>query len=722
MSQLVANDSKLQTAEQHAKVLRAWRHANQFLDANKSQPADGSRPNHWTGQLSTSALSTATAISALTQFRESLARSTGEPRDHWSSLLQLPDVDSAADLQHVLNDAIDGGCAWLEGHQNPDGGFGDTDRSHSNVATTFLVLASWKLAGYHSIASEAYANAESYVEAAGSWNALRQRYGRDKTFVVPILSNCALAGLASWRDVPALPFEAAWLPQSWYRLARMPVVSYAVPALVAIGQAKFHFCPPKNPLTRCLRSAAREPTLRVLHRMQPESGGYLEATPLTSFVLMNLAAMGRGHLPVAQHCVRFILESRLADGSWPIDTNLATWVTSLSLNAQSQSVGSLSIRSLATTDQESATNREQATTASAATASEDFATGVVDAECIRWLLDCQHLKRHPFTGAQPGGWGWTDLSGAVPDSDDTPAALIALAKCKFDEIDAAPLRNQCLVAVGRGLNWLLQLQNRDGGWPTFCKGWGKLPFDRSGTDLTAHALRAFRCWGDYLDEINAACVDEPNLPPLQPTKIQAAIHKGFRFLDRQQRHDGSWLPLWFGNQDREAEDNPFYGTAKVLLAYSDYNESGSDNAVAGYEYLISCQNEDGGWGGGPGLRRSFGDQATALVSTPQQAGQIVGEESYSSIEETSVVMESLLRYGKNQLEKSSIMRGLDWLCEAVDNPGLDCASPIGFYFAKLWYYEKLYPAIFACSALGVALRSLESDQDPAKPPGHTRVE
>ena len=26
-------------------------------------------------------------------------------------------------------------------------------------------------------------------------------------------------------------------------------------------------------------------------------------------------------------------------------------------------------------------------------------------------------------------------------------------------------------------------------------------------------------------------------------------------------------------------------------------------------------------------------------------------------------------------------------------------SPIGFYFAKLWYFEKLYPVIFAVSAL-----------------------
>jgi squalene-hopene/tetraprenyl-beta-curcumene cyclase len=33
-------------------------------------------------------------------------------------------------------------------------------------------------------------------------------------------------------------------------------------------------------------------------------------------------------------------------------------------------------------------------------------------------------------------------------------------------------------------------------------------------------------------------------------------------------------------------------------------------------------------------------------------------------------------------------------------------SPIGFYFAKLWYFEKLYPIIFTVAALGRAVRRL----------------
>ena len=43
-----------------------------------------------------------------------------------------------------------------------------------------------------------------------------------------------------------------------------------------------------------------------------------------------------------------------------------------------------------------------------------------------WLLRQQGKERHPYTGAEPGGWGWTDLPGSVPDADDTAGAMLAL--------------------------------------------------------------------------------------------------------------------------------------------------------------------------------------------------------------------------------------------------------------------------------------------------------
>ena len=44
--------------------------------------------------------------------------------------------------------------------------------------------------------------------------------------------------------------------------------------------------------------------------------------------------------------------------------------------------------------------------------------------------------------------------------------------------------------------------------------------------------------------------------------------------------------------------------------------------------------------------------------------------------------------------------GLAWLVEQVEAGGLREPTPIGFYFAKLWYFEKLYPIIFTVAALG----------------------
>ncbi len=689
---------------------QAWVTARNFLSDERNSA------EHWTGELSTSALSTATAISALSQVRKSqrgvvaargstewmATQGSGLDSERRATIAASSDSESRA----TLDEAIVTGCQWLVQQQNEDGGFGDTNRSHSNIATTLLVLAAWELARQAIDGEAATANqavnwrndiercqpaAWRYVEAQGKWEGLRRRYGKDKTFVVPIITNCALAGLVEWDQVPPLPFEAAWLPQEFYRWARMPVVSYAVPALVAIGQARFHFVPPRNPLMKALRSRAVRPTLKVLRSMQPSSGGYLEATPLTSFVLMSLAAVGNADLPVARDCLRFILGARLPDGSWPIDTNLATWVTSLAMNALSRR-GKI--------DLSDAPALEKATQ-----------PGLVTVKTVRWLLSCQHRQRHPFTGANPGGWGWTDLSGAVPDADDTPAALLALSRIDWDQPAWLRLEQQALEGVGLGLNWLLRLQNRDGGWPTFCRGWGKLPFDRSGTDLTAHALRAMHAWLPHLERVNAAGgMGARRSQSLRASRIGSATRRGLAYLERTQRSDGSWLPLWFGNQDQPNDVNPIYGTGKVLLAYGSLELNRSLPAQRAMEYLQLQQNEDGGWGGGSSVeyardrtksttKRLNGGQK--LLSSPAQPP--FGSHT-STIEETSIALEGLMCSGQSPYD-ASIMQALDWLAQTIQSGNLSCAWPIGFYFAKLWYHERLYPTLFSLSALGAALES-----------------
>jgi squalene-hopene/tetraprenyl-beta-curcumene cyclase len=569
------------------RLLRAYETARAALLAERTPQG------HWVGELSTSALSTAVAVSALAQ------------------------------VQRAGFDAlITGGLDWLAGHQNDDGGWGDTVESFSNISTTMLCRAAFHLCGAAQRYPTALGKSASWLAARYGRTpeehaeAVRRRYGKDRTFSVPILMTSALAGLVSWREVPSLPFELACFPQAWYRRLGLPVVSYALPALIAIGQAVHHHRPSRNPLARLVRQAAIGPSLRVLKRIQPTNGGFLEAAPLTAFVTLALASSGKSSHPVVGKAVEFLVASVRPDGSWPIDTNLSTWVTTLAINALA-----------AAGDLEALERKEQ----------------------LRdWLLAQQYRHRHPYTGAEPGAWAWTPLPGGVPDADDTPGALLALRRLGLTD------------SPGQALPWLLDLQNGDGGWPTFCRGWGRLPFDRSGSDLTAHALRALHGFSG-----------EP------PSRKTSSIERGLSYLARQQRPDGSWLPLWFGNQHAPDDINPTYGTARVLAAYRDLGLFDQGPARKGTAYLIATQNADGGWGG--------------AASTP------------SSIEETALAVEVLVS-APAELAGAAAGRGLTWLIEQVEQGRVSEPTPIGFYFAKLWYFEKMYPLVFTVAALGRALR------------------
>lgn len=576
---------------------------------------------HWQGTLSGSALSTATAAFAVSR----ATQTTHEQGDDSRELL--------------VRNALD----WVCRNQNTDGGWGDTIKSVSNLSTTALCWAALTadLTGRCRPAREkaaAWIAAKAGgLEPASLAEAIAARYGRDRTFCAPILSMLALAGELGddpWRHVTPLPFELAALPHQLFRFLRLQVVSYALPALIAVGQARFRQRPPAWPV-RLVRGLACESTLRLLATIQPQSGGYLEACPLTSFVLMNLTALGQNGSTraVTRRGLEFLRATVRPDGSWPIDTNLATWVTTLSVNALA--------------------------------AGDDFdqRLGRGDRRAIGdWLLAQQHRREHPYTHAAPGGWAWTDLSGGVPDADDTAGALLALRRLAAG--GAAPM-----AAVTAAVEWLLGLQNSDGGIPTFCRGWGKLPFDRSSADLTAHTLQAWACWrGD--------------LPPAQRPRVDRAAGRAERFLARSQQADGRWNPLWFGNQHARDETNPVYGTSRVLMAL----RAGGSSARSARAYLLAAQNGDGGWGGAAGAP--------------------------SSIEETSLAVDALSRTEDGQAAsqgedlRGAACAGANYLIEATRAGTQFDASPIGLYFAKLWYFEELYPVIFCVSALNRLRRAM----------------
>jgi hypothetical protein len=59
--------------------------------------------------------------------------------------------------------------------------------------------------------------------------------------------------------------------------------------------------------------------------------------------------------------------------------------------------------------------------------------------------------------------------------------------------------------------------------------------------------------------------------------------------------------------------------------------------------------------------------------------------------------------------------------DCVEDGRVHQSSPIGFYFAKLWYYERLYPLIFTVAALGRACRGFQGSVPATAQPQPDRL-
>lgn len=364
----------------------------------------------------------------------------------------------------------------------------------------------------------------------------------------------------------------------------------------------------------------------------PDSGGFLEAIPLTAFVCMCLHAGKMECKYVIDKGLFFLKNQQRPDGSFPIDSDLSTWVTTLSIKALGSDVKKI--------------------------------LPIENIEKLKkHLHSIQFKQKHIFNQATPGGWGWTNATGSVPDVDDTSGAILALLELYNDK------NEEETTAIINGCMWLTGLQNNDGGFPTFCKGWNRLPFDRSCSDLTGHALAAMILTINQLKD---------KVPSDVRSNLLKSISKALLFLTDDQHPDGYWYPLWFGNQMTPEKKNPVYGTAKVVTYLQDSLQKGSfleettksimSNMIdKGQKYLLKQQNPDGSWGGSIGID--------------------------GSMEETALTICAL-----SKAHKDHCMNGLRWLQYHYNTRGL-ISKPIGLYFAALWYDEKLYPLVYYIEAL-----------------------
>jgi len=195
-----------------------------------------------------------------------------------------------------------------------------------------------------------------------------------------------------------------------------------------------------------------------------------------------------------------------------------------------------------------------------------------------WILSKQILGGGDWQvknkDAEPGGWAFEFRNDHYPDVDDTAFILMALQRVKF------PDEARMEAATRRGVQWLLSMQNRDGGWAAFdrdndSKFLCNIPFadhnamiDPSTADVTA---RVMECLGRF------------GWPAEHP-----AIQRGLQFLLKDQCEDGSWFGRWGVNY--------VYGTSGVLRALETVSLNAKEYCKRAVNWLKSVQKPDGSFG------------------------------------------------------------------------------------------------------------------------------
>jgi squalene-hopene/tetraprenyl-beta-curcumene cyclase len=198
-------------------------------------------------------------------------------------------------------------------------------------------------------------------------------------------------------------------------------------------------------------------------------------------------------------------------------------------------------------------------------------------KAIGWLIhkECRKYgdwKANIRETVEPSGWYFEFNNSYYPDVDDTAMVTMAL------------IRSGCSAGkspASRGIQWILTMQNDDGGWAAFDRTINRpilesIPFadhnaiqDPSCPDITGRTLE---------------CLGHSGVNP-----DHAAVQRAMRFLEFEQEPEGCWFGRWGVNY--------IYGTWQVVCGLktvgADMNQPWIQKSG---EWLRSVQKEDGSFG------------------------------------------------------------------------------------------------------------------------------
>lgn len=283
---------------------------------------------------------------------------------------------------------------------------------------------------------------------------------------------------------------------------------------------------------------------------------------------------------------------------------------------------------------------------------------------IQYLLSKQHTKKgdwqihNPRT--IPGGWGFSHINTNNPDNDDTSAVLRALT-------NKASSNTPTYNAWQRGTNFLLSMQNKDGGWGAFEKNtnWEILQYvpienakdaavDPSTADLTGRVI-------EYLGNFVGLKSTHPHIKP------------AINWLLTNQESNGSWYGRWGVCY--------IYGTWAALTGLCSFerNNAISHSMKKAVNWLKSIQNNDGGWG--ESCRSS---EVSYYVPLP-----------FSTESQTAWALDALIAAG--EWKSKAVTKGMEFLLHGKKD-SRNTSYPTGIGLPGQFYiyydsYNKIFPLL-----------------------------
>jgi squalene-hopene/tetraprenyl-beta-curcumene cyclase len=283
-----------------------------------------------------------------------------------------------------------------------------------------------------------------------------------------------------------------------------------------------------------------------------------------------------------------------------------------------------------------------------------------------WILSKQILGPGDWQvknkDAEPGGWAFEFRNDFYPDVDDTAFVLMALQRVKF------PDAKRMEAATRRGVQWLLSMQNRDGGWGAFDRDNDRrflcnIPFadhnamiDPSTADVTARVLE---CLGRF-----GWPVDHP------------AIQKAVKFLLKDQCGDGSWFGRWGVNY--------VYGTSGVLRALETVSLTAQEYCQRAVAWLKSVQQDDGSFGESLKTYSDVSSKGQGASTPSQTAWGLIGLLAGSNPSDPAITRAVSYLVG-NQNEDGS------WSEHDFTGTGFPCV-----FYLKYHLYRNSFP-VYALS-------------------------